>query len=158
MQGLRVYARQYSGGNIVNIYGLEVSVDDRGTAYGGKSCDYLIGQIIAVRNNTIVGTACRGLWVQDNSQGSFLTKTLAGDSLVYLDSAGVRATGAITCAIGFAKTGSGSGFTHAFGFASTNGADGYTADTGTTWNDPAGYIQVLVGTDTRYIPVYSAHD
>ena len=158
MKGLRVYARQYSGGNIVNIYGLEVSVDDRGTSYGGKSCDYLVGQIIAVRNNTIVGSQCTGLWIQDNSQGSFLTKTGVGDCLLYLNSAGVRATGAITAAIHFGKTGTGSGFTHAFSFANTNGSDGFTADTGTTWNDPAGWIAILVGTTTFYVPAYSAHD
>jgi hypothetical protein len=157
MKGLRVYARQYSGGNIVNIYGLEVSVDDRGTAYGGKSSDYLIGQIIAVRNNTIVGTACRGLWIQDNSQGSFLTKTGVGDCLLYLNSAGVRATGAITAAIHFGKTGSGSGFSHAFSFASTDGGDGYTDDDSATFSDTQGYISILVGTSTYYVPAYKGH-
>lgn len=154
MKGLRVYARQYSGGNIVNIYGLEVSVDDRGTAYGGQSSSYLVGQIIAVRNNTIVGTACRGLWVQDNSQGSFLTKTVAGDSLVYLDSAAARATGAITAALSISKTGSGSGFTHAFGFANTDGGGGFTVADSAAFNDTAGYIAIIGGTTTYYIPVY----
>jgi hypothetical protein len=154
MKGLRVYARQYSGGNIVNIYGLEVSVDDRGTAYGGQSSSYLVGQIIAVRNNTIVGTACRALWVQDNSQGSFLSRTIAGDSLVYINSAAARATGAITCAIGFAKTGSGSGFTNAFGFASSDGSEGFTVADSAAFNDTAGYITMICGTTTYYIPVY----
>lgn len=154
MKGLRVYARQYSGGNIVNIYGIECSVDDRGSAYGGKSCDYLVGQIIAVRNNTIVGTACRGLWVQDNSQGSFTTRTIAGDSLVYINSAGTRATGAITCAIGVAKTGSGSGFTNLFGFANTDGSEGFTVADSAAFNDTAGYITIIAGTTTYYIPVY----
>jgi len=157
MKGLRIYARQYSGGNMVNIYGLECSVDDRGSAYGGVSSSNLIGAIFAVRNNTIVGTKCHGAWIQDNSQGSFLTKTVAGDSLLYLNSAGTRATGAITCAIGFAKTGDGSGFTNAFGFASTDGSEGFTLADEATFADTAGYITIIAGTTTYYIPVYKGH-
>lgn len=154
IKGLRVYARQYSGGNCFSIFGLEVSVDDRGSAYGGKSCSTFIGQTITTKNNTTVGSECHGLVIQDDSQGSFLTRTGVADSLLYIRSFSNRATGKITAAIHFGKTDSGVGFNYTFSFANNDGSEGFTYADSSAFNDTAGYISILVGSTPYYIPVY----
>jgi hypothetical protein len=156
------YARQYSGGNCSNIYGLEVSADDRGS-YGAGTPGYSVSDmrsmIITFRANGVIPAAgvANVLHIQDNSQGSIQANTYAGSAMFKIESAQVIATGARLTGIHFHTSGSGSGWTNAFSFQTAAGKEGYTAIAdGDLKGKVNGYIKVYdVATgQTLYINCY----
>jgi len=162
IRGLYVYARQYTGGNCSNIYGAEVSTDDRGS-YGagtpGHSVADMRSLIVTFRANGVIpaaGTA-NVLHVQDNSQGSIQCNTYAGSAMVKIESAQVIATGARLTGVHFHTSGSGSGWTNAFSFQTATGKEGFTAIAdGDHQGKVNGYIKIydVATAQTLYINCY----
>lgn len=159
MRALRVYARQYSGGSMANIYAALIDADDRGTSSGGASCAVIQTLTVAQRINTICSTTSNILVVQDNTQGTITPTTCTGTAVIKIQSTQPIASGARATAIHFETTGSGSGWTHAFSFQTATGLEGFTsiAD-GTQAGNVNGYIKIydVAGTQTLYIPCYDA--
>lgn len=157
IRALQVYARQYSGGNICNIYGALIDADDRGTSSGGGSCATIQTCTISQRINSVVATKSNILVVQDNSQGTITPTTCAGTAMVVIESTQPIASGARASAIHFQTTGSGSGWTNAFSFQTAAGKEGFTAIVnGSLKGNVDGYIKVYdVATGaTLYINCY----
>ncbi len=162
LRGLYVYCRQYSGGNCSNMYGAEISTDDRGS-YGAGTPGYSVSDIrsliITQRINGVVPAAgvANVLHVQDNSQGSISANTYAGSAMVKIESAQPIATGARLTGIHFHTSGSGSGWTHAFSFQTAAGKEGFTALVNAGVQGAVdGYIKVrdVATAQTLYIPCY----
>lgn len=159
MRGLYVYARQYSGGTMANIYGAEISTDDRGTAVGGGSCNDIRSLIVTQRCNSIVTTQSNVVWIECTSQGTLTPTTCTGTAMVKIRSSQPIASGARATAIHFETAGSGSGWTHAFSFQTNAGKEGFTAVTNKALaGNVDGYIKVYdVATGaTLYINCYDA--
>jgi hypothetical protein len=160
MKGLRVYARQYSGGSIANIYGLECSVDDRGTAdeTTGHTFSNMYSALITSRVNGVCGTSWHALIVEDNSQGSFAATVPSNDSMILLRTGSdARADGNILSAIHLKKVGT--SITNLFSFSDNAGGEGFTAIAdGTQAGNVNGYIKIYdeETTQTLYIPCYDA--
>ena len=125
IQALRVYARQYSGGNISNILGAEISADERGS--GNPSCANIVSCLVTQRINGVVSTLTNVLVVECTSQGSITPTTCTGTAMLKLRSTSAIATGARVSAIHFETSGSGSGWTNAFSFQTAGGKEGFTA-------------------------------
>lgn len=124
IQGIRIYARQYSGGSICNILGAEISVDERGS--GSPSCANITGALVTMRVNNIVSGNANVLIVEDNTQGSLTAVTCTATAMLKIRSVQTIATGARKTAIHFEATGA-SGWTHAFSFQTAAGLEGFTA-------------------------------
>lgn len=156
IRGLQVYVRQYSGGNICNMYGALIDTDDRGTSSGG-SVATIQTAIISQRCNSVVATKSNILVVQDNSQGTITPTTCAGTAMVVIESTQPIASGARASGIHFQTTGSGSGWTNAFSFQTAAGKEGFTAvaDKAVKGNID-GYIKVydVATAQTLYIALY----
>jgi hypothetical protein len=157
IRGLQVYVRQYSGGNISNMYGALIDTDDRGTASAGASVATIQSLIVSQRINTICSTKSNILVVEDNSQGTITPTTCAGTAMVVIQSTQPIASGARASGIHFQTTGSGSGWTNAFSFQTAAGKEGFTAIVnGALKGNVDGYIKVYdVATGaTLYINCY----
>lgn len=157
IRGLYVYARQYSGGNCSNIYGAEISTDDRGTVVAGASCAVIQSLLVTQRVNSIVSTTANVALIQCNSQGTITATTAAGTAMLKIESTQPLASGARKSAIHFSTTGSGSGWTNAFSFQTATGLEGFTAIAdGDLKGKVNGYIKVFdVATNqTLYICCY----
>jgi hypothetical protein len=157
IRGLQVYVRQYSGGNICNMYGALIDTDDRGTASGGASVATIQTLIVSQRVNTIASTAANVLVVEDNSQGTLTPSTCTGTAMVKIRSTQAVASGARLSGIHFETTGSGTGWTNAFSFQTAAGKEGFTAVAGgSAKGNVDGYIKVYdVATgQTLYINCY----
>lgn len=158
IKGCRIYTRQYSGGQIANMYGAEISVDERGSG-ASPTVATAVTAVIAMRINGVCSTASNPLVVEDNSQGSITVTTCTGTAMLKIRSTQPVATGARATGIHFETTGSGTGWTHAFSFQTATGLEGFTsiAD-GTQGGNVQGYIKVydVAGTQTLYIPCYDA--
>lgn len=131
MKALRVYVRNYSGGQIANMQGAEISWDDRGSGgANGVSVGIGYGLLVTSRPNGVVSTKLNTLIVEDTGQGT-VQATNHDNSLVLLRTAGgaARASGAVPVGIAFEKASGSSGITAALGFASTDGSEGCTATT-----------------------------
>jgi hypothetical protein len=155
MRALRVYARQYSGGNMANIYAMLVDADDRGS--GNPSSANVVTATISQRINGICGTKSTILRIEDNSQGSITPATVATNSMMEFVSAQPIATGAKATCIHFATSGSGSGWTNLFSFQTAAGKEGFTAIAdGDLKGKVNGYIKVydLATGQTLYINCY----
>jgi hypothetical protein len=154
MRALYVYARQYSGGSMANIYAALISADDRGS---GASVSTIQTCTIALRVNGIAATAANVLIVEDNSQGSITPTTCIGSAMIRIRSTQPVATGIRATAIHFETSGSGTGWTHAFSFQTATGLEGFTAvaDKAVKGNID-GYIKVydVATTRTLYIVLY----
>ena len=154
LRGLHVYVRQYTGGNIANMYGALIDTDDRGS---GASVSTIQSLVVAQRINGTCGTKSNVLVVEDNSQGSITPATCAGSAMVVIQSTQPVASGARASGIHFQTTGSGSGWTNAFSFQTAAGKEGFTAlaDKAVKGNID-GYIKVYdVATgQTLYIALY----
>ena len=154
IQGIRIYARQYSGGSICNILGAEISVDERGS--GNPSCANIVGCLVTMRVNNVVSGNANVLVVEDNTQGSLTAVTCTATAMVKIRSVQTIATGARKTAIHFEATGA-SGWTHAFSFQTAAGLEGFTALTDkAVKGNVDGYIKVYdVATGaTLYVPCY----
>jgi len=154
MRALYVYARQYSGGSMANIYAALISADDRGS---GASVSTIQTLTVALRVNGIASTVANVLVVEDNSQGSITPVTCIGTAMIRIRSNQPIATGIRKTCIHFETSGSGSGWTHAFSFQTATGLEGFTAvaDKAVKGNID-GYIKVFdVATNqTLYIALY----
>jgi hypothetical protein len=129
MKALRVYVRNYSGGQICNMQGAEISWDDRGSGgSNGVSVANGYGLLVTANPNGVVSTSLHSLIVEDTGQGT-VQATNYNNSLLHLRTAGgvARASGAVPVGISFEKGSGSSGITAALGFASTNGSEGCTA-------------------------------
>ncbi len=158
MQGLRVYARQYAGGCMANIYAAKFDTDDRGTAVAGASVAVIQTVTISQRCNTIVSTKANVLVVEDNSQGTLTPTTPQGTAMVVIRSTSAIASGARASAIHFETSGSGSGWTSAFSFQTRAGLEGYTGSLAAAHHGTVlGYIKVrdVAGAAYGYINVYA---
>lgn len=157
IQALRVYTRQYSGGNICNLYGSEFDCDDRGTAdVTGKSVGNMYTVKISQRVNTIVGTQANLLILEDNTQGS-LPATCLGSAIIKMRSTQPIATGARLSGIHCEISGSGNGWTNLFTFQQAAGQCGFTGGlTASLAGNVTGYIKVydVANAATGYINVY----
>ena len=155
IQGVRIYARQYSGGSIANILGAEISVDERGT--GSPSCAQIVGCLVTQRVNNVVSGIANVLIVEDTSQGTLSGATCSTTAMLKLRSTAAIASGARLSGIHFETTGSGSGWTNAFSFQTAAGKEGFTAiANGSLKGNVDGYIKVYdVATGaTLYILCY----
>ena len=159
LKACRIYARQYSGGSLANLYGLECSVDDRGTADSstGHTIENMYGALVSTRVNGVCGTSWHSLIVEDTSQGSFSATTCAADSMILIRTSNDRATGAIKSGIHFYA--GGTDITNVFSFSDNAGAEGFTAIAdGTQAGNVNGYLKIYdeeTG-QTLYIPCYDA--
>jgi hypothetical protein len=158
IKALRVYARQYSGGSIANIYGLECSVDDRGTAdeTTGVTFSNMYSALITSRVNGVCGTSWHGLIVEDNSQGSFSATVPSNDSMILIRTGGdARADGNMLSAIHFKAVGT--NITNTLSFSDAGGDEGFTAIAdGALKGNVNGYIKVYdeETSQTLYINCY----
>ena len=156
IQGLRVYARQNSGGTIANMYGMECSLDERGSG-GSPTVATAISFIASIRINGVCSANAHAAVFQCNSQGSISVATCTGAALVKFQSTQPIATGIRPTCLHFEVTGSGSGWTHAFSFQSAAGKEGFTAvvDKAVKGNID-GYIKVydVATAQTLYIALY----
>ncbi|MFA5377643.1 MAG: hypothetical protein WC455_17970 [Dehalococcoidia bacterium] len=156
LRGLHVYVRQYSGGNIANMYGALIDTDDRGTSSGG-SVATIQSLTVAQRINSVVATMANILVVEDNSQGTITPTTCTGTALIKIRSTQPIASGARASAIHFETSGSGSGWTNAFSFQTATGLEGFTALTNASVaGNIDGYIKVydVANGATLYIALY----
>jgi len=157
IQGLSVYVRQYSGGQICNMYGAVISVDERGSG-ASPSCANAITLTASMRINGVC-TASNVLVVEDNSQGTIQTSSGTANSMIKIRSTQPIASGAKFAGIHFETSGSGSGWTYAFSFQTASGKEGFTAVAGgAQGGNVDGYIKIY---DTAtgqalYIPCYDA--
>ena len=154
IQGIRIYARQYSGGSIANILGAEISVDERGS--GNPSCANIVGCLVTMRVNNVVSGNANVLVVEDNTQGSLTAVTCTATAMLKIRMVQNIATGARKTAIHF-EAAAVSGWTHAFSFQTATGLEGFTAVTDkAVKGNIDGYIKVFdVATNqTLYIPCY----
>lgn len=160
IRGLQVYVRQYSGGQIANIYGAEVSVDDRGSGgANGQSVATIQGMNVAVRVNGVCATRVTGLKVEDTSQGTISATTAATNNLLLLESSGARAGGSIVSGIHMQTTGSGTGWTYALSFQTAAGKEGFTAvSAASQGGNIDGYIKIydVATAQALYLPCYDA--
>lgn len=159
IQALRVYTRQYSGGNISNLYGSEFDCDDRGSAdVTGKSVGNMYTVKISQRVNAVVGTQANLLILEDNTQGS-LPATCLGSAVVKIRNTQPIASGARLSCFHFEISGSGNGWTNLFTFQQAAGQCGFTqiAD-GAHQGNVNGYIKIydVATTQTLYILAYDA--
>ena len=133
-KGLEVYVRQYAGGQIANLKGMDVSVDDRGTGGSYSIGSAIYGLLVTMRGNGVVQAAATShvLIVEDTGQGT-ISPTNYNNSLLHIRTAGgaARASGAVPVGISFEKMSGSSGITAALGFKSTDGGEGLTAYAGT---------------------------
>jgi hypothetical protein len=154
MRALYVYARQYSGGSMANMYAALISADDRGS---GASIATIQTCTIALRCNGIVSAAANVLVVEDNSQGSITPTTALATAMIRIRSTQPVATGIRKTCIHFETSGSGTGWTHAFSFQTAAGLEGFTqiAD-GTLKGNVNGYIKVydVATNQTLYLNCY----
>lgn len=154
IQGLYVYVRQYSGGSISNMYGAQISVDDRGT---GSPCSALAQSLIVQMRINGVNTASNVAIFEDNSQGTITAATCTGTAMIKLRSTAAIASGARLSGIHFETSGSGSGWTNAFSFQTAAGKEGFTAlVNASVAGNVDGYIKVydVATAQTLYIPCY----
>jgi hypothetical protein len=133
-KGLEVYVRQYAGGQIANLKGMDVSVDDRGSGGSYSIGSAIYGLLVTMRGNGVVQASAtsHALIVEDTGQGT-ISPTSYNNSLLHIRTAGgaARASGAIPVGISFEKQASSSGITAMFGCKSTDGGEGLTAYAGT---------------------------
>ena len=158
IRALRVYTRQYSGGQIANMYSALIDLDERGSGgTSGVSCAVAVCTTISMRINGVVSTNATVLRVEDNSQGTIQASTCTGNNMIAIRSNSPIASGAKPTCIHFEVTGSGSGWTHAFSFQSAAGKEGFTqiAD-GDLKGKVNGYIKVydVATAQTLYILCY----
>jgi len=152
--GLYVYVRQYSGGNICNLYGAQISVDDRGS--GSPASANAVSLTVQMRING-ANTASNVAIFEHNSQGTITATTCTGTAMVKIRSTQPIASGARLSGIHFETSGSGSGWTNAFSFQTAAGKEGFTAIAdGDLKGKVNGYIKVYdVATgQTLYINCY----
>lgn len=157
IRGLHVYVRQYSGGNIANMYGALIDTDDRGTSATDGSVATIQSLVVAQRINTIAKTKANVLVVEDNSQGTITPTDPAGTAMVVIQSTQPVASGARASGIHFQVTGSGTGWTNAFTFQTAAGKEGFTAITnGSLKGNVDGYIKVydVATAQTLYLLCY----
>lgn len=155
--GLYVYTRQYSGGNIANMYGASISVDERGTSDGTASVSTAISLLVALRINGVCQSAAHVAVFQDNSQGTISASTCTGAALVKFQSTQPVASGIRPTCLHFETTGSGTGWTHAFSFQTAAGKEGFTAVSAVTAKGNIdGYIKVydVATAQTLYLLLY----
>lgn len=124
IQGLRVYARQYSGGSICNILGAEISVDERGS--GSPSCANIVGCLVTMRVNGVVSGNANPLVVEDNTQGTLSAVTCTATAMLKIRMVQTIASGARKTAIHF-EAAAVSGWTNTFSFQTAAGLEGFTA-------------------------------
>ena len=156
IQALRVYARQSSGGTICNMYGMECSLDERGSG-GSPTVKVAISLLASLRINGVCNTNAHVAVFQDNSQGTISVSTCTGAALVKFQSTQPVASGIRPTCLHFETTGSGTGWTHAFSFQTAAGKEGFTAiGGGALKGNVDGYIKVYdVATGaTLYINCY----
>lgn len=154
LRGLHVYVRQYSGGNIANMYGALIDTDDRGS---GASVATIQSLVVAQRINGTCATKANVLVVEDNSQGTITPTTCSGSAMVVIQSTQPVASGVRASGIHFQTTGSGTGWTNAFSFQTAAGKEGFTAlVNASVKGNIDGYIKVYdVATGaTLYIALY----
>ena len=133
-KGLEVYVRQYSGGQIANLKGADISVDDRGSGGSYSIGSAIYGLLVTMRGNGVVQASAtsHALIVEDTGQGT-ISPTNYNNSLLHIRTAGgaARASGAVPVGISFEKMSGSSGITAMFGCKSTDGGEGLTAYAGT---------------------------
>lgn len=158
LRALNVYARQYSGGQIANLYGALIDTDDRGSGGAdGKSVSTIQTLTVAQRVNGVAGTMANVLVVEDNSQGTLSTTTCTAQAMVKIRSTQPTASGARASGIHFETSGSGTGWTNAFSFQTATGKEGFTALTNAgVQGNIDGYIKVydVANSATLYIALY----
>jgi len=156
IKGLRVYTRQYSGGTIANMYGIECSLDERGSG-GSPTVAVAVSLLAALRINGVCSGNAHVAVFEDNSQGSISVSTCTGAALVKFKSNQPVATGIRPTCLHFETTGSGTGWTHAFSFQTAAGKEGFTALVNkSVQGNVDGYIKVydVATAQTLYIPCY----
>lgn len=152
--GLYVYTRQYSGGNIANLYGAQISVDDRGS--GSPASAMAVSLTVQMRINGS-NTQSNVAIFEDNSQGTITGASCTTTAMVKLRSTQPMTSGARLSGIHFETSGSGSGWTNAFSFQTAAGKEGFTAlVNASVKGNIDGYIKVydVATAQTLYIALY----
>lgn len=132
IKALRIYARQYSGGQISNMYGLECSWDDRGSGGDGNTLGGAgYAAIFSTRPNGVVKNTAElhTVVVEDTGQGTVNPTAGTDNSLLHFRTAGgaPRASGAVPACMSFEKGAGSSGWTSLLSFKSADGGEGFTA-------------------------------
>jgi len=147
IKAMRIYARQYAGGQLANMYGLECSWDDRGSGGSASISSAAYAALFSTRPNGVVSASAEihTVVIEDTGQGLVSPTAGTNNSLLHFRTAGgaARASGAVPACMSFEKGSGSSGWTNLMSFKAADGSEAFKAVSGGAHQGNVdGYIQI----------------